>query len=76
MTATGWVGHAGQSVRVDVLSITGQAVYHLELDPTLRDKGWQTQVTLGEGLANGKYLLQVSTEDGQFRKTLPFVLNR
>jgi hypothetical protein len=51
-------------------------VYHLELTPSVTNNRWQTQVSLDQGLANGRYMLRVSTDDGSFKTTLPFILNR
>ncbi len=65
---------SGKQVRVDVLNALGQSVYHVELAPGTGN--WKTQMTLGNELANGRYMLRVSTTDGAFRTTLPFVLNR
>jgi hypothetical protein len=75
IAAMGWA-YSGKGVRVDVLSSVGQVVYHLELMPTVTNSSWQTQVILGEGLANGRYMLRVSTGDGSYKATLPFILNR
>jgi hypothetical protein len=75
VSATSWdAAYTGRQVRVDVLSGVGQSVYHLELAPSGSD--WKTQVSLGSELANGRYMLRISTEDGSFRTTLPFILNR
>lgn len=75
LAAKGWEASLiGQQLRIDVLSSLGQSVYHVELSPSSAD--WKTQVDLGNGLANGQYMLRVSTADGAFRSTMPFVLNR
>ena len=75
VSATSWdAAYSGRQVRIDVLSGVGQSVYHLELAPSGTD--WKTQVNLGSELANGRYMLRVSTEDGTFRTILPFILNR
>jgi hypothetical protein len=75
ISAKGW-SYSDRQVRVDVISGIGQVVYHMELEPTVTGQSWQTQVSLSEGLANGRYMLRVSTGDGSFRTTIPFVLNR
>jgi hypothetical protein len=75
VAATSWdAAYSGKQVRVDVLSAVGQSVYHMELIPTAAN--WQTQVSLGNELANGRYMLRISTEEGAVRTTLPFILNR
>jgi hypothetical protein len=75
ISAKGW-SYSDRQVRVDVISGIGQVVYHMELEPTVTGQSWQTQVSLSEGLSNGRYMLRVSTGDGSFRTTIPFVLNR
>ena len=75
VAATAWdAAYSGKQVRVDVLNAVGQSVYHMELIPSASK--WQTQVSLGNDLANGRYMLRISTEDAAVRTTLPFILNR
>jgi hypothetical protein len=75
VAATSWdAAYSGKQVRVDVLSAVGQSVYHMELIPSAA--AWQTQVSLGTDLVNGRYMLRISTEDGAVRTILPFILNR
>jgi hypothetical protein len=65
--------HIGKRASIDIINALGQGVYHLELSPTTRD--WSHDVWLGEQLANGHYMLRLSSSDGM-RTTLPFLLNR
>jgi hypothetical protein len=75
LAAQGWEASLiGKQLRIDVLSPLGQSVYHVELNPSSAD--WKTQVDLGSSISNGQYMLRVSTADGAFRSTMPFVLNR
>jgi hypothetical protein len=46
----------------------------MEFIPSAGD--WKTQVSLGNDLANGRYMVRISTEDGGVRTILPFILNR
>jgi hypothetical protein len=46
----------------------------MELIPTAAK--WQTQVSLDNELANGRYMLRIGTDDGAVRNILPFILNR
>jgi hypothetical protein len=66
--------HSGSQVRLDVLNIMGQLVHHVDLIPS--GPSWETQIALDPGLANGHYMLRVSTEDGSMNTTLPFILNK
>jgi hypothetical protein len=66
--------YSGAQVRLDVLSVVGQLVHHVDLVPS--GSAWQTQIELEPGLANGHYMLRVSTGDGSMSATLPFTLNR
>jgi hypothetical protein len=75
IVAKGWE-RSGKPVRVDVISALGQVAYRLELTPTVANNSWQTQISLDQQLANGRYMLQIGTTDGSFRATLPLVLNR
>ena len=75
VAATSWdAAYSGKQVRVDVLSAVGQSVYHMELIPSAAK--WQTQVSLSNDLANGRYMLRISSEDGAVRTILPFILSR
>lgn len=75
LAASSWdASLSGKQVRVDVLSAVGQSVYHMEFIPSAAD--WKTQVNLSAELANGQYMLGVSTEDGAVRTVLPFILSR
>ncbi len=75
IAATAWdAAYSGKQVRVDVLNAVGQSVYHMELIPS--GAQWKTQVSLGNDLANGRYMLRISTDDAAVRTTLPFILNR
>ncbi len=75
IAATAWdAAFSGKQVRVDVLNSVGQSVYHMELIPSAAK--WQTQVSLGSDVANGRYMLRIGTDDGSVRTTLPFILNR
>ncbi len=65
---------SGKQVRIDVLNAIGQSVFHVELQPA--SGSWKTQVELGSELANGRYMLHIGTEDGTFRATQSFILNR
>lgn len=62
----------GQQLRLDVISALGQSVYHVELSPS--STNWKIQVDLGN-LSAGQYMLRVSSTDGAYRSTLPFILN-
>jgi hypothetical protein len=74
LAAKGWDRSLiGQQIRLDVMNALGQSVYHVELSPNAAD--WKTQVDLGTGMASGRYMLRISSVDGSFRSTLPFVLN-
>jgi hypothetical protein len=75
VAATSWdAAYSGKQVRVDVLNAVGQSVYHMELIPTAAK--WQTQVSLDNELADGRYILRISTDDGAVRNILPFILTR
>jgi hypothetical protein len=71
-----WDGlvQGGQQVRVEVLSGVGQVVHRVELMASA-GSSWHTEVALPSGIANGRYMLRVSTGDGM-HTVLPFVLNR
>ena len=74
--ATVWShAYTGSQVRVDVLSAVGQVVHRVALIPP-SGNSWQTDVNLPVGIANGRYMLRISTEDGSMKTTLPFILNR
>jgi hypothetical protein len=65
--------HIGKTIRVDIMNVVGQRVYHTEITP---DKAsWNHEVTLAAGLSNGHYTLRLHTGDGM-RAAIPFVLNR
>jgi len=74
VAATAWDAYNGKQVRVDVLNAIGQSVYHMELIPS--GAQWKTQVSLGNEVANGRYMLRISTDDAAVRTILPFILNR
>jgi hypothetical protein len=63
----------GKRVVIEVLSALGQNVYRTELQPTT--KQWSTDVWLGEQIANGTYLVRISTDNGMNHK-LPIVIKR
>jgi hypothetical protein len=54
--------HFGKVVHIEMLSVLGQKVFSTALRPDRAS--WSTEVWLDEGLANGNYLLRMSTEDG------------
>lgn len=64
----------GKQIRLDIVNSLGQSVYHAELNPSSAE--WKTQIDLQTELANGRYMLQLSSLDGAYRSTLQFVLNR
>jgi hypothetical protein len=66
--------YSSSAVRIDVLNTLGQVVHHVELQPS--GASWQTQVELPASLANGRYVLQMSSEDGGLNATVPFILNK
>ncbi len=72
--STSWgTGHVGKRATLEVLNALGQSVYRMTLQPDRRE--WSHEVWLDEALANGTYLLRLSSEDGM-RAALPFVLGR
>ncbi len=73
ITASWLPVHTGKRTAVDVLNAVGQVVYHTELKPD-RDK-WSHDVWLGDAVANGLYLVRISSEDGM-RAALPLVMSR
>ena len=75
IAASAWdAALSGKQVRIDVLNAVGQSVHHVELMPATGS--WKSQMSLGNDLANGRYMLRVSTDDGAFRTIQPFMLNR
>lgn len=75
LAVKGWdAGLIGTQLRMDLIDALGQAVYHVELNPASTD--WKTQIDLGTGIANGRYVLRLSSTDGGYQNNLPFILNR
>ncbi len=77
--AATWNGNhsASERVRMDVMSVLGQNVYHSEVVPGNTAKGqWHYDVQLPEGLPAGQYLLRLSVAETGMRAALPFVLTR
>jgi hypothetical protein len=65
--------HLGRRVVVEVISALGQNVYRTELQPSTSK--WSTDVWLGEQVANGTYMVRISSEDGLSHK-IPVVISR
>jgi len=63
----------GKRVMVEVISALGQSVYRTELQPTT--KQWSTDVWLGEQIANGTYMVRISSENGLYHN-IPVVIKR
>lgn len=69
-----WEGsHSGKRVSIELISSLGQSVYHTELQPTT--KAWSTDVWLDEQIANGTYMVHISSEDGLYHN-IPVVIKR
>jgi hypothetical protein len=65
--------HAGQSITVDVLNMMGQRIYHKE---TVPDKAqWRYDVTLGENIPAGQYMLRLSNNEG-LHVAVPVTVNK
>jgi hypothetical protein len=54
--------HNGSRVVIEVVSVVGQRVYGTELRPGREE--WSSEIWLGEEIANGSYLVRLSTDDG------------
>ncbi len=63
----------GKRFSFDVINTLGQTVYHAEATPDHNDQ-WNQEIQLGGEVANGCYLMRVSSE-GKLN-ALPFVLKR
>lgn len=75
LSAEGWSpSQIGQQLRLDVINTLGQSVYHIELTPTSME--WKTQIDLGSKLADGRYMLRLSSADGVYKNTMPFILKQ
>ena len=74
VSASGGAQYSGTQVRIDVLNTLGQIVHHVELLPSANE--WKTRIALDGSLANGQYLLRVSTADGSLNATQLFILNK
>ena len=73
ISASWGMAHTGRRATLEVINALGQPVYRVALQPERRE--WSHDVWLNEALANGTYLLRISSEDGM-RAALPFVLGR
>jgi hypothetical protein len=75
LSASSWdAALVGKQLRLDVINAIGQSVHHVELSPSSTE--WKTQIDMGTGLAAGRYMLRLSSVDGAYRSTLPFVITQ
>jgi hypothetical protein len=64
---------SGARSNIDIVNALGQTVYHMSFAPDRAD--WSHDVWLNDALANGTYLLRISSEQAG-ATAIPFMLNR